>query len=363
MWTYQPDVVSPPGETLLETLEALGMTQADLAERTARPRKTINEIVKGKAPITPETALQFEKVLGVPARFWNSREAAYRDFLARQVERERLQKEIGRLANVPVDALERRKWIPPAASRVDRLRNVYSFFGVASWEALESSSLQVLYRCSPKLKADKIALAAWLRKGWLEAQQIVTEPYSEQAFEKALLAIRALTAEIASRHSSGIEATTLVKRLQGICAPAGVAVIFVPELPKTRAFGATHWASSLKVIVQLSNRYKRDDIFWFTFFHETAHILKHGKKETFIECGGAKDSKEAAADRFATDFLIPSDQWREFIASESRREKEIREFARKLNIAPGIVVGRLQHERLLPQNQLNDLKVKIQTAG
>ncbi len=83
---YIPDFVSPPGETLLEVLETRGMSQAELAERTGRPKKTINEIIKGKTAITPETALQFEFVLGVPARFWNQREQNYREFLARQRE-------------------------------------------------------------------------------------------------------------------------------------------------------------------------------------------------------------------------------------------------------------------------------------
>ena len=87
---YQPDYVSPPGETLLETLEALGMSQAELAERTGKSLKTINEIIKGKAPITPETALQLERVLGVPAHFWNARERQFQEFRAQAEERERL---------------------------------------------------------------------------------------------------------------------------------------------------------------------------------------------------------------------------------------------------------------------------------
>jgi addiction module HigA family antidote len=88
---YNPDYVSPPGETLLETLEVLRMSQAELAGRTGKALKTINEIVKGKAPITPETALQLERVLGVPARFWNNRERRYREFQAQVREREYLQ--------------------------------------------------------------------------------------------------------------------------------------------------------------------------------------------------------------------------------------------------------------------------------
>ncbi|MBR8835064.1 MAG: HigA family addiction module antidote protein [Stigonema ocellatum SAG 48.90 = DSM 106950] len=80
---YMPNYASPPGETLQEVLEERGMSQAELAERTGRPKKTINEIINGKAAITPETALQLERVLGIPASFWNNREQHYREALAR----------------------------------------------------------------------------------------------------------------------------------------------------------------------------------------------------------------------------------------------------------------------------------------
>ncbi len=88
---YAPDFVSPPGETLEETLEVIGMSQAELAERTSRPKKMINEIIQGTAAITPETALQLERVLGVPASFWNERERQYREFLAQQEETRQLE--------------------------------------------------------------------------------------------------------------------------------------------------------------------------------------------------------------------------------------------------------------------------------
>src|SRR5579864_8041081 len=87
---YEPDYAIPPGETLVETLESFGMSQAELAARTGRPLKTINEITKGKTAITPETALQFEKVLGVPASFWNSLETNYQQSLAKNRERKTL---------------------------------------------------------------------------------------------------------------------------------------------------------------------------------------------------------------------------------------------------------------------------------
>ena len=82
-----------PGETLIELLEEKGMTQLELAERMGRPHKTINEIVKGKTTITPETAIQLEGVFSVPASFWMNLESNYQVALARFNFAKKLEKE------------------------------------------------------------------------------------------------------------------------------------------------------------------------------------------------------------------------------------------------------------------------------
>ena len=105
---YRPDVVSPPGETIFETLEQYGMSQAELADRMGRPKKTINEIIKGKAAILPDTAIQLEHVLGVPASFWIRREQHYRESLARLAERERLSEATEWLSKMPVQEMVKR---------------------------------------------------------------------------------------------------------------------------------------------------------------------------------------------------------------------------------------------------------------
>ena len=81
--TYEPDYDIHPGETLLETLKTLGITQEELAERTGCPLKTINEIVLGKAAILADTALQLERALGVSATFWNNAQRNYEARLVR----------------------------------------------------------------------------------------------------------------------------------------------------------------------------------------------------------------------------------------------------------------------------------------
>ncbi len=90
---YAPEEISPPGETLRDLLEEKGITQAELATRMGRPRKTIHEIIAGKAAITHETALQLGLVTGVAAGFWNARERRYRSYRAALDEKRRLEQE------------------------------------------------------------------------------------------------------------------------------------------------------------------------------------------------------------------------------------------------------------------------------
>lgn len=345
---YAPDFVSPPGETLEETLEAIGMSQAELAERTGRPKKTINEIIQGKAAITPETALQLERVLGVPARFWNERERQYREFLAQQKEARQLAGQVGWLKQFPIAKMTALGWIKQYDDKTWQLREVLQFFRIASPQ--QWSLVTANFRKSPAFAVDEMALVAWLRRGEQEAEDIACAPYDAQQFKAALAAARALTVA---------EPVVFVPQLRQMCAECGVAVIFVPELPKSRVSGATRWLKPDKALIQLSLRYKTNDHLWFTFFHEAGHILKHGKRDVFIDLvDGEEDRHEAEANAFAADMLIPPDAWRTFIETRDYRAKDgIRAFAAEIGIAPGIVVGRLQHEQRIPHRNCNELKV------
>lgn len=357
---YEPEIVSLPGETLVEVLADRGMTQADLARRAGRPAKTINEIVQGKAAIEPATALQLERVLGVPAGFWNNLETNYRAALARESERDSLASEVAWLKRVPVRELIKRGWIGRCKEDVQQLLEVLSFFGVASPRQWKSVFLeaQASYRRPGKFKSDAGALAAWMRRGEILAQAIDCEPYDEVRFREVLASARKLTLE---------KPALFVPELQQLCAAAGVAVVFVPELAAARISGACRWTSPERALIQLSLRYKRDDQLWFSFFHEAGHVVLHGVRDVFLE----DDERpvhpivdlEQEADRFAADLLIPPDAYSDFKATFTRRTGEVQKFARKLGIAPGIVVGRLQHDLVIPHASLNGLKVRLEWAA
>ena len=356
---FSPNYAVPPGETLLESIEALGMSQAELAQRMGRPLKTINEIIKGKAAITADTALQLEKVLRVTASFWNNAERAYREALARLQEQQRLEEQSAWLNELPLKSLIQFAWVKACDEPAKQVEELLQFFGVASVAAWRSVWLKgvggrvaVEFRKSPAFQSDWAALAAWLRKGELKAQALPCADFSAEKFKAALTEIRKLTAQAPDQFQK-----SLVRQ----CAAAGVAVAFVPPLPKTHVSGATRWLTPSKVLLQLSLRGKLDDLFWFTFFHEAGHILLHGKKDVFIEDDGKTDAKEEQANRFAADFLIPPSDWKRFtIRSRQPSKADVRAFACELGIAPSVVVGRLQHEDILPRSYYNDLKVRVE---
>ncbi|MBI2177204.1 MAG: HigA family addiction module antidote protein, partial [Candidatus Tectomicrobia bacterium] len=136
---FIPNYVSPPGETLEDTLEAVGMSQAELAERTGLARKTVNLIVKGKASLTQDTALKLERVLGVPASFWSAREQQYQEMVARLEEQRRLKKYSQWLKQFPIGEMSKFKWVKSSQDKVKQIRELLNFFGVASpdeWQGI-----------------------------------------------------------------------------------------------------------------------------------------------------------------------------------------------------------------------------------
>jgi HTH-type transcriptional regulator/antitoxin HigA len=137
------------------------------------------------------------------------------------------------------------------------------------------------------------------------------------------------------------------------CAAAGVIVLFVRELPGASVSGAARWLTAQRALIQLTLRFKADDQLWFSFFHEAAHILLHPKKGIFVDKGQGTSMQEKEADAFANNMLIPDDEFEAFARARPLSAQRVQAFAAKQEIAPGIVVGRLQHERILPFNQLN----------
>lgn len=353
LYTYSPDYAVPPGRTLQETIDVLGLDQRELARRTGLSSKHVNQIIKGVATISQDTAIRLERVTGVPARMWNNLEANYREQIARLAERHRLQRDLQWLKGIPTKELIRRGAIKDVADPVALLDEVLRFFGVASVDAWHEGWVipHFAFRRSLAFKGEPGAMAAWLRLCELAARERDCRPFDKAKFRSAVGEIRSLTRE---------PPEVFVPKMIDLCAEAGVAVVLVPELKGAPVNGAAKWLTADKAMIGLSLRGKSDDHFWFTFFHEAGHILNDSKKETYIDEGYADDQREQNANQFAANVLIPPEHVGALPGLKSYRAVE--DFARSIGIAPGIVVGRLQREGIVPFSHLNRLKVRLEWA-
>lgn len=353
---FQPDYAVSPGEILSVELELRGMTQQELAKRTGITPKHIISILKAKSAITPETAIKLERALGMPVEYWLNLEAHYQEILARLAEEEQLERDLDWLKRIPINEMAKMNWIDKIKDKKSQLVEVLRFFGIANVEQWDEMwpNLSVAYRQNQTHAIFPEAVSAWLRQGELKASDIACKPYNKSEFRKALDEIRGLTDKDPSQ---------FVPLMQELCSKAGVAVVFVPALPKTGVSGATRWLNKDKAIIQLSLRYKTDDHLWFTFFHEAGHILLHGKKELFLEiANGLDQGKEQQANAFAEQELIPAKAFSNFINGRDFSKVSISTFAQSVGIAPGIVVGQLQHKKLLNVSFCNELKQRFKWA-
>jgi HTH-type transcriptional regulator/antitoxin HigA len=362
----QPAAVLHPGEIIVDYLEFHGWAQRDLARRIGLTPKTISEICNGKAPITAPTALALEKVLQRPAHFWLSLQRQFDEAEARHFELSKSAQWSGWAQKFPMKEMRRLRFLKPGQSEVDALLNFLGVSSPASWNAVWGAS-DVAYRQTRKFTTSMESISAWVRETELVAAELETADFDERLLRSSIEALRRLTRT---------RANEIMEPIQRICAAAGVAVVWVPELPHCGISGCARWLSDKRALIGLTLRYKTDDQMWFTFFHELGHVLLHRKKRPFVLDNAADNLSdqivdpemqqyESEANQFAGDTLIPPAALGEFVRKKNFASEDIHDFAEAIGIGPGIVVGRLQHERLLARHQGNALKQKLnwQFAG
>ncbi len=347
------DLAIPPGEYLEEVISELGMTKMELARRMNRPATKLSSIFTGDKTITPDTALQLEKVVGVPAHIWTGLEAEYRLTLARNNEIKSMYEETNLITKFCYSKLVELGLVDHKTKILEKVQELRHFFGVTSLKNIQLlKRYEAVFR-QGKGKVSPEVNSAWLRIGEIEGQKADSAIFKKDTLEKALPSIRSMT-----RMAPEEFKTNLCK----ILLDAGIVLVFSPYLPKTHLQGATFWMGQTKAVLMLTNRGKWADIFWFTLFHEIGHLLLHSKSMVFLESEEKMelDEREMEADNFAKNILIPPDKYKIFIEAESFYPENIKIFAADLGIDPGIVVGRLQHDGIIKNSWLNDIRSKYE---
>lgn len=355
---FQPNWVSPPGDTIAEILEMRGFSFSDLARQLGTSIARAQQLTQGSVEIDQHIAQGLERALGPSAQFWLKREQQYRSDLTRIAAPTTAMSDNDWVAQMPLADMRQFGWIDAAATKANRVAACLRFFGVpdtAAWQQRYGGELSVAaFRTSPTYEANPYAVAAWLRWAEIVGAAIHCRPWDREKFARKLHDLRVL--------SRIKDPARFLPELTAACAECGVAVV-VARAPKgCRASGATRFLTPDKALIVLSFRYRTDDQFWFTFFHEAGHLILHAEDALFLEDESeVTAAEEAEANEFAARILVPMAFLPELMILRPG-VKEIVGFARKIGVSPGIVVGQLQHLGRVKRDRLNGFKRRYRWA-
>lgn len=336
-------IAVPPGATIKEQLEDRGMSQKEFAARMDMSEKHISRLINGEVQLTPDMARRLEMVLGLPAHFWSGLESLYREKLIKVQAENDMDADIETARKIPYNEMAKNGWIAATRNGIERVVNLRKFFEVVNLGLIGSPA--IAFRKLGEGEKSNYALLAWAQEAKLEARETQTAPINIAKLRDLIPDIRRMTTQ---------SPEVFCPALRDALASCGVAVVFLPHLSGSFLHGATFYDGG-KIVLGVTVRGKDADRFWFSLFHELGHIiLGHLGKEITKE-------DEEKADAFATDALIPPEEFLEFTTTVYRLdESHIVKFAERLEIDPGIVLGRLQKEGLVPYNKYGGLKTKYE---
>lgn len=349
---FEPEWMSAPGATIADILQARGLSEAEFAELMGFSSTRTKDLLNGRSAITLEVAKLLHQTLGGSVQFWVSREQQYRDDVGRLQAHGNLDAAKVWLGELPVRDMVQFGWIEPQETPTQKVEACLRFFGapsVSAWREKYRDQLSVVaFRASSTFDSQPGSVLTWLRHAEIKSQTIDVAEWNPNKFRSALRQIRPLTRVK--------QPSVFIPLLTEICAGCGVALV-VSRAPKgCHASGATRFLSEKKALLLLSFRYRSDDQFWFSFFHECGHLLLHDRSALFLEDGSeVTGNEEAEANRFAEEILIPT-KLREELRTMPVDKSTILQLAVKSGVSRGIVVGQLQHLKRIPHNKFNWMK-------
>jgi HTH-type transcriptional regulator / antitoxin HigA len=343
-----------PGEYIRQELKRRGWGQADLALIMSRPAQRINELVLGKASVSPEVAVELAAALGGTAEEWLQREAAYRLSLA-NTDPENVRRRARLYDLVPVKELQKRGWIRPTDDIDEIEKDVLRFLEISSIN--EEPCIQAVLRTTNPGAELTPAQRAWCFRVRHMARSITVPPYQDNRADQCSARLRKLAAY--SQH---------VGKVPALFASFGVRFVIVEPLTGTKIDGMATWLDDHSPVVGLSMRFDRIDSFWHTVSHEWSHIRHRDalSVDTDIAEPGevslaVKPPVERRADEEAAATLIDPEELQSFIqrVGPFYSKERINQFANRIRMHPGVIVGQLQHRAEIGYSANRELLVKV----
>lgn len=356
---YKDILAFHPGYYLKQLIEDQHISQEELAKRLQASPKYISDLVNGRINFTEETILKLATAFGTSTSMWLN---LNQSFIEKKLEIEQ-QKKLERECEL-VRQLDYQFWVklgilPAARFAKDKAMRLQSYFKISSLSVLYEKNFLVQYRTgiSERSQKNMMNANAWVQTAINLGSTMEVEPFSLKKLNLLLPEIRAMNTE---------DPQVFLPKLKDLLRTCGIAFVLLPNLKSSGINGAVKWWTKDKVILAMNDRRKYADTFWFSLFHELGHVrqqriklLHVSTEKPWIEKETLLEKLEKEADKFAQDYLIPSDAYDQFLKKTGQKfdEKNIRDFAKEIGVLPGIVLGRLQHDKLIKHNSpLNELR-------
>lgn len=351
--TLEPNWASPPGATIERIMSSREISYDELADALDFTRAEISDLIAGDVRIDAQLAELLSGVVGSSARFWIDRDKKFESELQR-VTTDRVDELTDWVKCLPLSSLKDFGYATKGLRAAAAAKEVLEFFGCktfADWNARYRAGLSdVAFRTSTAFQSDDMAILVWRRMGEIQFEEMNLPPFDPELFSALLPEFKKL--------SVFKNPVTMVQKLRAQCKEAGVALTTARAPKGCRASGAAWWSDSGNPIIHLSFRHLSNDHFWFTFYHECAHVLLH--QGDFVDIdhdgeSGALDRIENEANSFSSAQLLPDAGW-DRVYSRSLSPKSLIRTAREFDIAPGILVGQLEKKGVVKYGRFSFLK-------
>ena len=353
---YKDIVAFHPGYYIADIINEMDISQAEFAERMGTTAKTLSQLLNGQANITNDLAKKLSVMMGTSTEVWQRLQNAYDQKIIEIQQAEDFDEQKELVKQIDYAYFVDVAGLPKTKSTEEKISILCSFFKVSDLRIMLKPDYLVSFRSGTSNNSYKKVLnsRAWIQTAMNIAKDIETEPYSAKKLKGYLPELRNMTLQ---------SPEVFLPRMREIFAECGVAFILLPHLKYSGVNGAVKWVNNERVVLAMNNRGLNADKFWFSLFHEIKHVFQQKIKTVFVSGTEAEminynNTLEEEADRFASDYLIPPNELRRFAPTRYTSDREIVEFAKSIGIHPGIVAGRLQHEKIIPQNRCSKLKEK-----
>ena len=331
-----------PGEYIKDALEALDMTAKEFSLRTGISERMLSGIIKGECDITFDTAFKLSEYFDNSINFWTNLQNQYNSFLNEQEVAESIKKDWTLVKSIK-KYLKDCHYIEENDDNQTIVLKARKLCGVNQLTLLDKKDLLVCFKEQSNTFGDSYFYQNfWIALALNEARKNESKVFNKEKLENSLHKIR---------HMTTLKADVFYPQLLSLFDECGISFVLLPYLSKSNIYGVTKWLSRDNVVLSVSNRGEKADVFWFTICHELAHVLMEHKREALMSINGLEDK---VADNIAEDILIPRKEWNDFALKTMHfTPSSIQAFARSIGVHPCIVLGRLHKEKLVPYGKFD----------